>query len=411
MKRRGLIAGLAIGGIAVAGACWFTRGASADVPTAKVERGSFVDAVQIRGEIKAGRSVTIIAPSDAGELRIVKLARSGTVVKKGDALIEFDGSTVSRTVEEKQSELRGFEAEMERARSESRSKQEENVTAETKATYDVERAKLDYSAKEILPRVDAEQRRLKVGDAQQNLRVASSKLSSDKVAGNAKESGIETKRTKSEFDLNKANRQLNSLTVSAPSDGIVTILRNWRSGNWMNPQDFKEGDRVWAGASIAELPDISSMFGSARVDEVERGRMAIGQAGTIRVEALPDRELKGHVDKISALAKADFTTWPPPRNFDLTMAIDDPRRSAAARHDGDDSRGGGDALQRADGPSTSDVLGRRRRLSSTSCSHGRAEHRRRRNRSPERRSRSDQVGAAGGRVGGTERSDRLEGHR
>jgi HlyD family secretion protein len=324
MKRRGLIAGLAIGACAVAGACWFTRGASADVPTAKVERGSFVDAVQIRGEIKAGRSVTIIAPSDAGELRIVKLVRSGTVVKKGDALIEFDGSTVSRTVEEKQSELRGFEAEMERARSESRSKQEEDVTAETKATYDVERAKLDYSAKDILPRVDAEQRRLKVGDAQQNLRVASSKLSTDKVAGNAKESGIGTKRTKSEFDLDKANRQLNSLTVSAPSDGIVTILRNWRSGNWMNPQDFKEGDRVWSGASIAELPDISSMFGSARVDEVERGRMAIGQAGTIRVEALPDRELKGHVDKISALAKADFTTWPPPRNFDLTMAIDDP---------------------------------------------------------------------------------------
>ena len=63
MKRRGLIAGLAIGGVAVAGACWLTRGASADVPTAKVERGSFVDAVQIRGEIKAGRSVTIIAPS------------------------------------------------------------------------------------------------------------------------------------------------------------------------------------------------------------------------------------------------------------------------------------------------------------------------------------------------------------
>jgi hypothetical protein len=54
------------------------RGASADVPTAAVERGTFVDAVPIRGEIKAGRSVTIIAPADAGELRIVKLAKNGS---------------------------------------------------------------------------------------------------------------------------------------------------------------------------------------------------------------------------------------------------------------------------------------------------------------------------------------------
>jgi len=53
-RRRWLIGGATLGAI-VAGACWFGRGASADVPTAAVERGTFVDAVQIRGEIKAGR--------------------------------------------------------------------------------------------------------------------------------------------------------------------------------------------------------------------------------------------------------------------------------------------------------------------------------------------------------------------
>jgi HlyD family secretion protein len=324
MKRRTkYLAAAGVGVVALAAFGWVSTSAAPDVPTASVERGAFVDAVQIRGEIKAGRSVTIMAPSDAGELRIMKLVRNGTNVKKGDTLIEFDGTTVSRTVDEKQSEVRGFEAQIEQSRSESRATEHKSLTEATTAEYDVSRAELDYSAKEILSRVEGEQRGLKVDDAEETLREKSAKLSSDRVAGQAKVAGVVGKRAKSEFDLNKAERQRNALTVVAPSDGFVNILRNWRSGNWMNPQDFKEGDRVWAGASIAELPDASSMFGSARVDEVERGRLAIGQPATVRVEALPDRELKARIDSISALAKADFTTWPPPRNFDVKVALDE----------------------------------------------------------------------------------------
>jgi HlyD family secretion protein len=317
------LAAAGVGVAALAAFGWVTTSAAPDVPTAQVERGSFVDAIQIRGEIKAGRSVTIIAPSDAGELRIMKLVRNGAMVKKGDVLIEFDGTTVARTVDEKKSEVRGFEAQIEQSRSESRATEQKSLTEATTAEYDVSRAELDYSAREILSRVEGEQRGLKVDDAEETLREKSAKLSSDRVAGGAKVAGVVGKRAKSEFDLTKAERQRNALTVAAPSDGFVLILRNWRSGNWMNPQDFKEGDRVWAGASIAELPDASSMFGSARVDEVERGRLANGQPVTVRVEALPDRELKGRIESISALAKADFTTWPPPRSFDVKVALDE----------------------------------------------------------------------------------------
>ena len=320
-RRRAALAALALVVLSAIG--WAARGTAPALPTAVVQRGTFVDAVQVRGEIKAGRSITIMAPADAGDLRITKLARTGTLVKKGDVLIEFDASTVARTVDEKKSEVRGFEAQIEQVRSESRTSEQTSVTAEATAGYNLNVAKLDYSAKEILSHVEGEQRGLKVDDAGHKLREASSKLSSDRVAGDAKLAGVSGKRQKSEVDLEKAAGQLNALKVTAPADGVLAILRNWRSGNWMNPQDFKEGDRVWAGASIAELPDVSSLFGSARIDEVERGRVAVGQPVTIRVEALPDREFKGHVDNIGALAKADFTSWPPPRNFDIRVAFDE----------------------------------------------------------------------------------------
>jgi multidrug efflux pump subunit AcrA (membrane-fusion protein) len=45
------------------------------------------------------------------------------------------------------------------------------------------------------------------------------------------------------------------------------------------------------------------------------------------VDAVPDREFQAHIAQISALAKTDFSTWPPPRNFDVTLQLDtkDPR--------------------------------------------------------------------------------------
>ena len=66
-----------------------------DLPTAEVTNGEFVDTLQIRGEIRPLKSVVLAAPMQAGELQIVKLVKSGTVVKPGDVVVEFDGSTLA----------------------------------------------------------------------------------------------------------------------------------------------------------------------------------------------------------------------------------------------------------------------------------------------------------------------------
>jgi multidrug efflux pump subunit AcrA (membrane-fusion protein) len=57
----------------------------------------------------------------------------------------------------------------------------------------------------------------------------------------------------------------------------------------------------------------------------------------VRVDAVPDRELGGHIKEISLVATPDFTSFPPVRNFDVTVALaeSDPRlrsgMSATAR--------------------------------------------------------------------------------
>ena len=47
---------------------------------------------------------------------------------------------------------------------------------------------------------------------------------------------------------------------------------------------------------------------TCRVDEADRGRLDAHAVAIVRVDALPDRELAGGIQEISAVAKPDFTT-------------------------------------------------------------------------------------------------------
>ena len=56
-----------------------------------------------------------------------------------------------------------------------------------------------------------------------------------------------------------------------------------------------------------------------------RGRLAVNQAVTAQLDAIPDQPFTGCVREISALASTDFDGgWPLPRNFTLETALDQP---------------------------------------------------------------------------------------
>ena len=63
----------------------------------------------------------------------MKLAKSGTIVKPGDVVVQFDGSTLQRTIQEKQSEVSQADAEIEQTQAQTRIAEEQNATALVKA--------------------------------------------------------------------------------------------------------------------------------------------------------------------------------------------------------------------------------------------------------------------------------------
>ena len=324
LRPRNVVLVLAAAALATAGFMATAGGGTLpDLPTAEVTTGDFVDTLEIRGEIRPLKSVVVTSPLQSGELQIVKLAKNGTMVKKGDVVVEFDGSTLQRTVQEKQSELKQADAEIEQAAAQGRIVAEQNATALMKAKYDIERARLDVQKGDIVSRIEIEQAKLVLADAEQRLREIEEKIKSDRTSAEADVFAKRRKREKAQFDLERARLGLLNLQVKSPADGMVNILPNYRSGNMFGgEQEFREGDRAWPGASILELPDLSSIHLEARLDESDRGRLQPGQEATVRIEAVPGRDFTARIERISLLARVDFSAgWPPPRNFDLGLVL------------------------------------------------------------------------------------------
>ena len=299
------------------------RGSVPDVPTADVTRGEFVDALELRGEIRPLKSIVLSSPMQSGELQILKLASNGSKVKAGDIVVQFDGTTLQRTIQEKQSEFKQANAEIEQANAQARIANEQNATALMKAKYDIERAKLDINKGETVSRIENEQAKLSLADAEQRLKELEVKMRSDRTSAEADLSSKVRKREKAIFDLRRAEDGLERLQVKAPTDGVVNVLPNYRSGSIMGSSpEFRQGDRAWAGAAILELPDLSSVHLLARLDESDRSRLEAGQAASVRIEAVPGNDFKARIDSISMLARVDYQgTWPPPRNFDLDLVL------------------------------------------------------------------------------------------
>ena len=298
---------------------------SPTVPTIEVKREEFLDSLQFRGEVKALKSVTISAPSEAGDLQIVKLAPEGTTVKPGDVVVEFDKTKTEQDLAQFKSTLKSAEAAIDQARAQARLAEEEDKTAVLKARYDVESAKLEASKQEIVSKIEGEEAKLKLADAEQKLREAEIKEKSDKALNQATIESTVQASAKAKFDVAREERGLSQMVLRAPTAGTITLLQHF-SGSGMTT--YRAGDRAWPGAAIAELPDATTLRLSARVDETERGRLALKEPVTVQLNAIPDRQFTGHIEQISAIASMDFSSgWPITRNFTLGIVLDqtDPR--------------------------------------------------------------------------------------
>jgi len=291
------------------------------LPSAPARQGDFLVLVRCRGELAAERSVSIFTPM-VPNLRIAWMTPPGEGVKQGDTIVKFDSSSAQQTLMQKEAALRQAQATLDQALAQSKITAEQDKTDLADAGYTVERARLEASKKEIVSRLQGEASQIDFGVAQQKLKVQEATVDLHAASDRSRLASLTRLRDQAQSDVDLTKARIAQMVLPAPISGFLFFQTNYSQG-YINTRPYKVGDNVSAGMTLAEMPDLSTLRMEAKVEETDRGVIAVNQPVKVRVDSLPELTLNASIRQISLLAENN-SEFPPVRNFRAYAAIPKP---------------------------------------------------------------------------------------
>jgi biotin carboxyl carrier protein len=261
-----------------------------------------------------------------GALQITHLLHTGTPVKKGQIVLEFDPSEQQYKLEQSRSEFEQAEQEITKAKSDAAVQAAQDKVALLKARFDVRRAELEVNKNELLSSIDAKKNDLALEEARRARAQLEQDIKSHTASGQATIELAQEKSNKSRLEMKQAKQNIDKMHVAAPMDGVLAIEKNVDSSGgmfWggMSLPDYREGDQVRPGNNIARVIDPSEMEMVAKADERERGNIRAGQAAEIQFDALPGQVFHGTVKTVAGMAMKNFWEDQGSGSFEVTIQL------------------------------------------------------------------------------------------
>jgi hypothetical protein len=283
------------------------------VPTATARRGEFLVIISCRGELTADKTARINAPVNVPNLQIVWLAPQGSAVRNGDPVVRFDASGTQRQLKEQEAALAQAQASLDQAIAEGKITTEQDKLDLAAQRQAAEKARLEASKKDIVSDIQAQENVIDLGLAQEKVRVQQATMELNAASNRSKVGSLQSQRNKAKELVDVTRQRLASMEVRAPAAGVVSYLMNFSQG-WMNAKPFKVGDNLWPGSAIAEIPDLGSLRLKGKVEEIDRGKLQLGQDVRVMLDPFPEKPFAGKLEAISPLTEQTFE-WPPSRSF------------------------------------------------------------------------------------------------
>src|SRR3954452_24236853 len=299
------------------------------VPIAKVVRGPLKLTVYAVGELRAGRTVGLVAPPAGGSLRILKLLPTGTAVKKDDTVIEFDPSDQQFNVAQAKSDLAEAEQAIVKMKADNAVQASQDQLNMLTARFDVRRGEIGVLANEFVGTIEAQKNALTLEEAKRHLQQLEQDANSRVTTSAAALAVVEERRHKAELAMQRAQSIIDNLVVKAPIDGVISVKEN-RDGQYfffsgMVLPEYREGDTTSSGRNVADLIEAGKMEVRAKVTEVDRDNLQAGQSATVQIDALPGRTFVAKVGPLSASAsRGSYFETSAVRQFDISLVLDRP---------------------------------------------------------------------------------------
>ena len=214
-----------------------THGVQTDgtvIPTARVLQGDVPVVVHTTGELRPVRSVGLVAPAIGGPLQILNIMGTGTPVKQGDVVVEFDLSEQEEKLAQAKSELEQAEQEITKLRADIVVQRAQEQVALLTARFDVRRGNLDVQANaqasELVGVIEAKKNVLILEEAKGRLAQLQSDLTSRETTDRASLAVLLEKRNKAQLAKETAQRNIDQMRIRAPFDGLVAVKDNDTNG-------------------------------------------------------------------------------------------------------------------------------------------------------------------------------------
>jgi biotin carboxyl carrier protein len=261
-----------------------------------------------------------------GALQITHLLHTGTTVKKGDMVMEFDPSEQHYKLDQNRSELFQSEQEITKARADAAVVAAQDKVALLKARFDVRRAELDVQKNELVSTIDARKNDLALEQARRVLAEMEQDVKSRSASGQATISLAEEKRNKAKLAMDQAQDNINKMRVTAPMDGLVALEKNEGAAggfffSGMSLPEYREGDQVEPGRTVGQVIDPKGMELVTKVGELERNNIKQGQSVEIQLDALPGSAFHGTVKTVGGNSAHRFWEDDSSSKFEVSITL------------------------------------------------------------------------------------------